>query len=460
VRIATGKPDGTCALALTGQDPHADCKDDGAPACKKDGLCDGKGACESYASTRCTPSTCATNDDCTSGFCADGVCCDGACDGDCEACTKAKKGSGSDGACGPVAKATDPDGDCGTLGTGVCKGTGTCDGAGACAASTAGKACATAKCSDDVTLAAAAKCGSDGACSPDTTDCTPYLCDAKAVACTKTCSTDDDCATGAKCMGGKCAKADDGAACAKAVECTSGFCADGLCCDTACTGQCEACDGSGTEGTCKPVKGDPRNGRATCDGDGVCTGTCDGAMTDLCNYPHSNITCDGDTTNTCSAGMETVNRCNGLGACVASPRACSPFTCDADACKTACKSDDDCVDGIHCDATGVCKPGLALACKDGELQKVDGGAESCGAYRCVSGACGTSCKTDDDCAGGASCSAGKCHAGESGGCGCELAGGQSGGAGAALAALASVLVARLRRRPSARRAGGKVQHRK
>jgi MYXO-CTERM domain-containing protein len=449
VRAATGKADGTCAVALAGQDPHGDCKDDGAPACKMDGLCDGKGACASYTSSRCTPNPCKTGDDCTSGFCADGICCDQKCDGDCEACTKAKKGSGADGTCGPVAKGTDPDGDCGTLGTGVCRGAATCDGASACEVSTEGKACAAAKCADAVTLAAAAKCGSTGDCTPDTTDCTPFVCDTKMIACTTSCASDGDCAPGAKCMNGLCAKAENGAACTDAVECSSGFCADGFCCEAKCDGQCEACDASGSEGKCQAVNGPPENGRPACDGDGTCAGSCNGVMTDTCDYPHADQTCDGDTPNSCSDGTETVNRCNGLGACVASPRDCAPFACDKDACKTSCKSDSDCVAGVHCDANGLCTPGIALSCTDDHtMTTVKGGTHDCGAYRCVRGSCNTSCKADTDCADGAKCESGKCQGGaQAGGCGCQL--GEGGGAGnAAALAVLSLLFARLRRRHS------------
>lgn len=455
VRAATGKADGTCALALAGQDPHDDCKDDGAPACKMDGLCDGKGACESYSSSRCTPNACKTDGDCSSGFCADGICCDQKCDGNCEACTEAKKGSGTDGTCGPVAKGTDPDGDCGTLGTGACRGAATCDGASACEVSTKGKSCAAAKCADAVTVAAAATCGSGGDCTPDTTDCTPFVCDSKLVACTTSCAADGDCAPGAKCTSGMCAKADNGAACAKAVECTSGFCADGFCCEAKCDGQCEACDASGSEGKCQPVKGAPKNGRAACDGDGPCAGSCNGATTDMCDYPHADTTCDGDNANTCTDGTETVNRCNGLGTCVASPRDCAPFGCDKDACKTSCTSDSDCVEGVHCDANGVCTPGIALSCTgDHTMTAVDGGTHDCGAYRCVRGSCNTSCKADDDCADGAKCGSGKCHgAGGGAGCGCQLGEGGGSSNAVALAAL-SLLFARLRRRhPSSKTRG-------
>jgi MYXO-CTERM domain-containing protein len=450
-KATTGKADGTCAVVLAGKDPRGDCKDDGAPACKKDGFCDGAGACENYASSMCAANACKSNDDCTSGFCADDVCCDKACDGDCEACTKAKKGSGADGTCGPVAKSTDPDGDCGTLGTGVCKGTGTCDGASACRASTAGKDCAPAQCSDAVTVAQAATCSASGECMPDTLDCTPYLCDSKAIACTKTCAKDADCAPGAHCMGDTCSKSPNGAACTKAIECTSGSCVDGYCCDKACKGQCEACDGAGTAGTCKPVTGPPKNGRPACDGTGTCGGSCTGVLPDMCEYPHSDKICEGPAS--CTDGTETQSRCNGSGACVPTPRPCAPYLCGSDTCLTSCKTGDDCRPGIPC-KDGSCVPGLAATCSaNGVLVAVDGTEKSCAPYRCTDGACGTSCTLDTECASGAKCNAGKCEApAESSGCGCELAGApRQGGALTAMLAVLAAAGAR-RRTPSRSRA--------
>lgn len=41
-----------------------------------------------------------------------------------------------------------------------------------------------------------------------------------------------------------------GASCAGANECQSGFCVDGVCCDTACEGQSQVCDLRGYVGTC------------------------------------------------------------------------------------------------------------------------------------------------------------------------------------------------------------------
>lgn len=47
------------------------------------------------------------------------------------------------------------------------------------------------------------------------------------------------------------------APCAMPDECPSGFCVDGVCCDTACTGECQGCSaaakGGGADGECGPI---------------------------------------------------------------------------------------------------------------------------------------------------------------------------------------------------------------
>jgi hypothetical protein len=43
-----------------------------------------------------------------------------------------------------------------------------------------------------------------------------------------------------------------GAACTRNAECASGFCVAGICCNTACVGQCQACNVPGRVGTCSP----------------------------------------------------------------------------------------------------------------------------------------------------------------------------------------------------------------
>jgi MYXO-CTERM domain-containing protein len=365
----TGKASGTCAPVLVGKDPRGDCTDDGTPACTKDGLCDGTGACESYAAAPCTPKPCTDGKECTSGFCADGICCATACSGLCEACTAAKQGSGSDGTCGPVKAATDPDAECGQMGTGVCSADGTCDGTGVCQVPTAGKACAPAACIDTETLGAAATCGSAGDCTPAPTNCVPFRCDAATATCKSTCATDADCATGAHCKGGKCARSPNGTACTAATDCTSVVCTDGLCCDVACSGQCEACDVAGAEGTCTPVADAPHGKRLACGGSDPCTGRCNGLARMACVYP-ANTTCG--TTTTCTDGNETTDRCNNLGACVPTPKSCTPFACGVDTCKTDCTKNSDCATGALCQA-GACTLG-SRTCADGGTTSADGGA--------------------------------------------------------------------------------------
>ena len=53
------------------------------------------------------------------------------------------------------------------------------------------------------------------------------------------------------CMGGICvALLGIGQPCSSTAQCLTGFCADGVCCDRACDGQCEACDSVTSPGLC------------------------------------------------------------------------------------------------------------------------------------------------------------------------------------------------------------------
>lgn len=72
-----------------------------------------------------------------------------------------------------------------------------------------------------------------------------------------------------------------GTACGDQTECKSGFCADGVCCNSTCDGQCNACDVAGSAGTCSPVVGAaPHGSRTQCAGNlacgpgGACYDTC------------------------------------------------------------------------------------------------------------------------------------------------------------------------------------------
>lgn len=66
----------------------------------------------------------------------------------------------------------------------------------------------------------------------------------------------------------------DGATCTDEDLCTSGFCVDGVCCETACDGLCAGCAVAGSEGACSPhaEDTDPEAEclQAVCDGAGSC----------------------------------------------------------------------------------------------------------------------------------------------------------------------------------------------
>ena len=158
---------------------------------------------------------CTDDKDCASGHCADGVCCDSACDGACVACVGLKTGAAS-GACAAILVGTDPDGECGGSGCidGRRKSAGACDGHGTCVAGNV------------------------------TADCAPYTCAAGGKNCATSCATDDECVEGFSCSqeSQTCVSdGNNGKPCANASDCSSGFCVDGVCCNLACEGACDAC---------------------------------------------------------------------------------------------------------------------------------------------------------------------------------------------------------------------------
>ena len=100
-------------------------------------------------------------------------------------------------------------------------------------------------------------------------------------------------------------------------ECNSNFCAQGVCCSTACTGTCASCALAGSLGTCSsvPAGQDPLNqctdqGVAMCGTDGSCNGS--GA----CRRYASGVTCvAGDLPDDVDASRRT-STCNASGTCV------------------------------------------------------------------------------------------------------------------------------------------------
>jgi hypothetical protein len=429
----TGVSSGTCSPVSAGTDPKNSCKDDGSPTCLNNGLCDGLGACQKYpVSTGCTAQACTTGSQCTSGWCYDGVCCSTSCGGTCKACSAAKKGYSVDGLCENIKDNLDPDNECGTMGTGTCSSNGVCNGTGSCRVTTAGTVCAPAACVGTSSAAAESECSATGTCTPKmTTSCSPYICDTATSACKTTCASDADCVTGLKCSGGVCMAKPNATPCTTASECASGFCVDGVCCNSACTGQCEACEV--LTGTCQPVKGEPKGTRPNCSGstsDPICKNQCDGVNRTSCRYPTSTTACG--TGSSCSGNSLVAARsCNGSGSCSLSGSTtnCSPYICDpaATACKNTCASTADCVSGYICQGSSCVRASATDGCDGSKVINADGSRSDCAPWGCAAGRCRESCTSNSQCAVGAFCNTTtrQCYvppaAGEdSGGCGCAL----------------------------------------
>jgi len=86
---------------------------------------------------------------------------------------------------------------------------------------------------------------------------------------------------------------------------------DGVCCDKACTGSCEACDMPTALGACTTLAANvsPHAGHTTCAGTGTCAGKCDGTSA-ACAY--STAACG---TPTCTSGAYQAAGICGAGVC-------------------------------------------------------------------------------------------------------------------------------------------------
>ena len=194
-----------------------------------------------------------------------------------------------------------------------------------------------------------------------------------------------------------------GAKCTDDSQCTLGFCVDGVCCDSRCGGQCQACAETGSVGTCTTVQsGDPRGTRTPCTGTGKCKGQCDISSATSCKMPGNTTVCQAET---CSLGQHTPESvCNGSGTCPGqTATTCSTGSCATDGsgkCLGACTSTS-CPTGQYCASTGSCTPkkgnGPGNTCTTGS---------ECTSNHCSS-ADGICC--DTDCTGQCqTCSTGTC----------------------------------------------------
>jgi len=109
------------------------------------------------------------------------------------------------------------------------------------------------------------------------------------------------CPNGQACTASGGCNAKNGTACSSASACASGFCVDGVCCDSACDGTCVSCSQANRAGKCSPhtAGSDPQNQCGL--GSGTCRSTCNGAG--ACDYPKYGTPCG------------TCLMCDGTGLC-------------------------------------------------------------------------------------------------------------------------------------------------
>lgn len=203
-------------------------------------------------------------------------------------------------------------------------------------------------------------------------------------------------AAGAGGAGGGTGKKALGAPCAGAMECLSNFCADGVCCQTACLGSCEACNLPATSGVCTtlpngaeppashtgcaatPQSGCGRDGK--CDGQGACRYWKDVSCAPAHCDPATNI-------------YTGQSMCDGAGLCRAGAAvSCMPFVCAGDgaACLSTCSSSSQCTSGTCNQGSCGLKP-AASSCTSGS----ECASSFCADGVCCNETCGDSCAACD-----------------------------------------------------------------
>jgi hypothetical protein len=320
--------------------------------------------------------SCTGSTGCASGFCVEGVCCTTACTGGCQTCSA----PGAVGTCLERATGSPPrqPADCPLHAPATCGLDGTCDGAGACRFYLLGVTCLSGVCANGA-VTGVGVCDGQGNCRPGPTlVCAPYDCDSETARCKASCASDDDCFGGQHCHNGACGDPPR-ESCGANEECASGFCTDGVCCDTACTGLCVSCALPGRVGACSPVPvgEDPRGvcvdeGAPSCGHDGTCDGQ--GA----CAFYPAGVTCA--ATPSCSGTLWSgTGTCDGAGTCQRETRPCLPYACDpqTNACHNACATADDCAPGKPC-LNGTCGYLEPAACSSNA---------ECASGFCAQGAC-------------------------------------------------------------------------
>jgi hypothetical protein len=223
----------------------------------------------------------------------------------------------------------------------------------------------------------------------------------------------------------------NGTACTLDVQCGSGFCANptgttGVCCNSACTGTCQACTLALTgspNGTCAAITPGTSAPTGQCTAAPPCGNTGNCTTEGVCEDTTAGTSCGSAS---CVANMfipAGAGTCNWTGMCSPGTAALcmGGFICaSGTACKTACASDGDCASlSDYCNASSACAPrGAAGATCSGNDQcmtqicDVAGSGHCCTEACTTGGTCGaTACSTSGACTyptGSTSCGSASC----------------------------------------------------
>jgi MYXO-CTERM domain-containing protein len=205
-----------------------------------------------------------------------------------------------------------------------------------------------------------------------------------------------------------------GTACRGPDDCRLGMCVDGVCCDSPCTDTCEACDLSGSVGTCSIVPlGTPIDGfRPGCR---ECETACDG-ISRGCSPKPTGTACfvyeqcvKGQTCETgrCIGPRRSCpppDQCHEVATCSATDATCPAYTAKPNG--TACSLGDACT-GVGTCQSGLCTSSAPVVCAANQCSTAGACDPIAGCSKLFLPA-GTACDDGNACTANDSCQAGAC----------------------------------------------------
>ena len=220
--------------------------------------------------------------------------------------------------------------------------------------------------------------------------CTPYVCGTTVTA-RPAARTTADCAAGFVCNGTICGKKVNGTTCTAATECGSGYCEQGVCCNTGCEATCQSCNlSAATAGTCtnvpvgdrpaQPVHGRRRHHAAAPTAPATARGSASSTRAEPSACAQS-----------CAVSTLTASsRCDGAGKCVAgTTRPVRPTSAAGRLPRAPAAANTDCTSPNVCTAMSCGKYPIGSACS----ANTDCNSSFCAQGDCCNTACTGTCQS-------------------------------------------------------------------